>query len=229
MKKEIIKFYSDYKLYIFPAIVALSSLFLIIFAIYPQTVKLIEGQKTASDLINRSKFLDIKVVALESYDGTDLANKVGFVLNALPAEKDYGNILTLLSQLVSQSGFSIASINVGNSSGKVGNLDTFEVKLDIIGVQALLQTLLSNIESSPRLIRVKSIDVSSNQGKGNIAVSLALQVLYAALPQNFGAPDSPLPQLSQSDESLISTLEKSSAGTQITSGSSPRGKSNPFE
>lgn len=230
MKKEIAKFYSEYKLYIFPAIVALSSLFLVIFAIYPQTVKLIEGQKTASELINRSKFLDIKVAALESYDDTDLARKVGFVLDALPAEKDYGNILTLLSQLVARSGFSITSINVSTTTGKVGNVDSFEVKLDIIGMQAQLQTLLSNVESSPRLIRVRSIDVSSNQGHGNIKVSLALQVLYEALPNDFGTSDSPLPQLSQEDESLINTLERVSKVTPTTSGSSsPRGKANPFE
>lgn len=232
MKKDIVKFYSEYRIYIFPAIVALSSLFLIVFAIYPQTMQLIDGQKTASELINRSKFLDIKVAALESYDERDLSRKVGFVLNSLPAEKDYGNILTLLQQIVLQSGFSMTSVSVGNSAGKVGNVDSFEVKLDLIGSQGLLQTLLDNFDSSPRLVRIKSIDVSSNQSQQNIEVSLALQILYSALPQNFGKTDSPLLELNQKDEELISTLERSSGVMQGLSGDSsgsPRGKPNPFE
>ncbi len=232
MKKDIVKFYSEYRIYIFPAIVALSSLFLIVFAIYPQTMQLIDGQKTASELVNRSKFLDIKVAALESYDERDLSRKVGFVLNSLPAEKDYGNILTLLQQIVLQSGFSMTSVSVGNSAGKVGNVDSFEVKLDLKGSQILLQTLLNNFDSSPRLVRIKSIDVSSNQSQQNIEVSLALQILYSALPQNFGKTDSPLPELDQKDEELISTLERSSGAMQGLSGDSsggPRGKANPFD
>lgn len=228
MKKEITKFYSEYRLYIFPAVVALSSLFLIIFAIYPQAVQLIEGQKTASELINKSKLLDIKVAALESYDEADLSRKIDFVLNALPAEKDYGNIISLLQQIITQSGFSISSLAFSGSSGKMGNLDSFEVKLEVKGPQVLLQSLLDNFDSSPRLIRIKSIDVSSNQGQQVADISLALQVLYSALPQNFGDTDTPLPELNQNDESLIKTLENITTTTPVAP-ESPRGKSNPFE
>lgn len=227
MKKEINKFYSEYKLYIFPAVVTLSSLFLIIFAIYPQTVKLIENQKTATELINRSKFLDIKVTALEGYDEKDLERKVGLVLNTLPAEKDYGNVLTLLSQLVLQSGFSISSITIGNSAGKVGSAESLEVKMDITGPRVLLQTLLDNLDSSSRLVRVKSIDVSSSQG--SISVSLAVQVLYAGSPKDYGTIDSSLPELNQNDEGLISTLERLNKPVLESDVESPRGKANPFE
>ena len=46
MKKEdLIKFYTAYRAYIFPAGVALASIFLILFVIYPQTVKLFNNQK----------------------------------------------------------------------------------------------------------------------------------------------------------------------------------------
>ncbi|MDO8573527.1 MAG: hypothetical protein Q7R77_02125 [Candidatus Daviesbacteria bacterium] len=228
MKKEIIKFYSKYRLYIFPAIVSLSSLFLIVFAIYPQTMKLIAGQKSTEKLINRSKLLDIKVAALENLNDKDLSRKVELVLNALPPEKDFGNTFALLQQLVIQPGFSMTSITVSNSSAKVGNSDSFDVKLELKGPRILLSTILNNLDNSPRLIRVKSIDVSSNQGQQNVDVALALQVLYAALPQNYGMIDSPLPELSQNDEGLISTLESIKRTIPATA-ESPRGKSNPFE
>lgn len=231
MKKEtIIKFYSDFKLYIFPAVVALSSLFLIIFAIYPQTMKLIENQQSADNLIKKSKFLETKVTALEGYNGEDLSQKVRFVLASLPAEKDFGNIFELLQQLISESGFSIASISLGNSGTKIGNADSYEVKLEIKGSKAMFPILLNNLESSDRLIRVNSIDVASHQAAESLDASLSIGVLYSQMPQNFGAADSPLPTLSQKDEELLAKL---SAGRSVPQPeeqpSTARGKSNPFE
>lgn len=230
MKKEtIIKFYSNYRLYIFPAIVALSSLFLILFVIYPQTVKLINNQQTIGDLINKSKLIENKVVALESYDEEDLSRKVGFALVTLPADKDLVSILGLLPQLIVQSGFTIESISFGNTANKLGNSDSVEIKLEIRGAKIMFQTLLSNLENSPRLIRVNTIDISA-QSSQNMNAAVVVEVLYSLLPQNFGGTDSPLPELSQKDEQLLVRLARTSETVATFSAiESPRGKSNPFD
>lgn len=231
MKKEaVIKFYLRYKLYIFPAIVALSSLFLIIFAIYPQTVKLIDNQKIAGDLTNKSNFLETKALALESYDEKDLSQKVGVALNAFPTDKDYGNILGLLQGLTAQFGFTISAITVSTTSGKLENASSFEMKLEIRGPKALFQNLLANLESSPRIMRVKGIDVSSLQASEALGATIAVEVLYASIPQSFGLVDSPLPSLSQKDEELLAALSRT-ALTASSSAAQPsqRGKANPFE
>lgn len=232
MKREnLTRFYLIHRSRIFPVIVALSSLFLIVFVIYPQTTKLIDNQKAIGDLINKSKFLETKVVALEGYDGEDLSRKLGFVLTTLPADKDFGNILGLLQQLTARFGFSIDSITFSNRANKLENLGGLQVKLDIRGTKAMFPTLLNNLENSPRLVRINSIDIPSQQSSQAFQVSLEVEALYSQLPQNFGGVDSPLPQLSQKDEELIARLEKS--GETISSSSSaqlsPKGKSNPFE
>lgn len=231
MKKEtIIQFYLRYRLYIFPAIVAMSSLFLIIFEIYPQTAKLIENQKVAGDLTNKSKFLATKVVALENLNGEDLSQKVGIALNAFPADKDYGNILGLLQGLTAQSGFTISSIALGNTSGKLGNASSFEIKLEIKGPRNLFQSFLSNLENSPRIMRVSSIDISSTQAQEVLDAALVIEVLYSPAPQSFGTADSPLPSLSQKEEELLTTLSKTALTvTPSVSAPSQRGKANPFE
>lgn len=235
MKKEdILKFYQTYRLFIFPAVVALSSLFLILFVIYPQTAKLISNQEDANALFAKSKILATKATALESINSEDVSQKVSYALQALPAEKDYGNTLDLLQQLITQSGFSISSISFGSSS-KLGNTDGFEVKLELKGVKILLQSLLNNLENSPRLVRINSIDVASNQGNQAIDVSLAIEILYSQLPQNFGTADAPLPQISQAENELLATIARTTTTvttvtTSETGGvSSPRGKANPFE
>lgn len=231
IKKEVVtKFYYNYRLYIFPAVVALSSLFLIVFAIFPQTMKLISNQQLSSDLKNKSIFLENKVAALESYDAEDLSDKVGLVLASYPSDKDFGNILGLLQQQTSQFDLNVVSASLGGGSGRLGNTESYEVKLEMVGSRSLFSAFLNNLENLSRLIRVKGVDISSGQASA-ISVNLVVEVLYSKLPQTFGATDSPLPELSQKDEELLASLA-ATTGTVATPSAIPpsqRGKFNPFE
>lgn len=232
MKKEdLTKFYQTYKLYIFPTVVAVSSLFLILFVVFPTMSKLISGQKTSQDLITKSNFLETKVLALESLDSEDLSRKVGFALSVLPAEKDFGDILGLLQSLAGQTGFSISSISLGASGSKLTNTESYEVKMEIKGTRVLLPALINNIENSPRLMKIKKIDVSSGQSSQVIGVSLVVDVLYSGLPQTFGTADAPLPQLSEQDEQFLANMAQVGGETPAPSSTitAPRGKPNPFE
>lgn len=233
-----VRFYQTYKLYIFPTAVVLSSLFLIMFAIIPQTVKLINNQKTAGDLISRSKLLEDKAFALESYDEEDLSSKMRFALSAFPADKDYGSILGLLQQLVARSGFSLLSVTMGGAGNKLGKANSYPIKIQVTGARALFRTVLDNLENSPRLIRISSIDISSNQITQTIDASLEVGVLYSQLPQGFGTEESPLPQITKEDEQLLANLRgvseellrsEAPEATGSSMATSPRGKSDPFE
>lgn len=230
-KEEIIKFYSTYKLYIFPLIVILSSLFLIVFAIVPQTLKLLDNQKAIKELTNKSNFLETKASALGNFDENDLSQKIRVVMGAFPEEKDFGNILGVLQQLAGQSGYMINSISFANSGSKVGNVNSYGVILEVEGIKDLFKSLLSNLENSPRLVRVEAIDIDSNPASQNLNVSLRIDVLYAQLPADFGSADTPLPEIGQKDEEILTAL--SSTGTDVvpveSQSQSPRGKSNPFE
>ena len=231
MKRELLaRFYAQYRSVVFPAIVALSSLFLIVFAIYPQTVQLIQNRKTASDLINKSKFLETKVAALESYDEEDLSRKVTLVLGVYPADKDFGNILGLLQEKTSQFGFNITSLSLGNIGSKLGSSESYIVKMEVEGTKVLLPVLLNNLEDSSRLMRISTIDISSSQVSQALTVNLVVEVLYSKLPQAFGTADSPLPEITQKDDQAIVILaELSRISTPATASSSLRGKPNPFE
>lgn len=195
--------------------------------------KLISNQKTVGDLAFKSKFLDTKVSALESINAEDLSQNISLALQALPVEKDYGRALDLLQQMISRYGFSISSIALSNSSSKLGNVDGFEVKLEIKGARVMFQALLNNLEHSPQLLKVNNFDVMFSSGQQTLDASLAVEVLYSQIPQNLGAGDSSLPQISQKDNEVLSILAKSSAAVTIPSetggASSPRGKVNPFE
>ena len=112
-KEEIIQIYQKYRLYIFPAIVALSSLTLIIFVIYPQTVKLFTNQKAGEEFFNKSEILASKVQALESYDKQDLSRKLNAALSSYPSDKDFVSAMGLLQNIATGAGFSTVSMSLG--------------------------------------------------------------------------------------------------------------------
>lgn len=242
-KENIVKFYSNYRFYIFPAAIISASLFLIFFVIYPQTMQLLTSQKLSGDLLTKSKFLETKVAALENYDEVDLSQKIGYVMAKLPAEKDYSNILGLLQQLTAKSGFSITSIVIGNAGSKLGTVNSYDVKLEVLGTKALFPNLLNNLDNAPRLLRVNDMNVSSSPTSNVLEASLTVKVLFLELPQTFGTEDSPLPQISQKNEELLAKLVQtgevsiSAPTTPAVSTTqpsqpgelSPRGKANPFE
>src|SRR3989344_3830716 len=115
MISDLGKLYLTYRLYIFPIIVGISSLILIIIVIYPQTISLITNQSVASEVFNKSKFLDTKVSALESYDEVDLANKVDIALEFYPTEKDIIPVFAILQNVATQKGFIINTMSLGGS------------------------------------------------------------------------------------------------------------------
>lgn len=231
MKKDTInKFYSAYKLYIFPAIIILSGLILIIFIIYPQANKFIADQKVEQELLKKSSFLEDKAKILESYDQNDLRVNVGHALAAYPTERDFSNVFGLLQNLTSQSGYSLIAITLGGGSGKSGDSQTFLLKLEVIGSLSSTKNLISTLEDSPRIMRMNSMETTVGIDPNLVSTFLNLDVLYSSIPEVFGSIDSPLPELSQKDEELLARLAKAAPQTQPqTIQLGPRGKANPFE
>lgn len=233
MKKEVIsKFYQNYKLYVFPAVVILSSLILIILVIYPQVSKILADQKTEGEFLTKWEFLEAKAQDLESYDSQDLLTKVNLALISYPVEKDFVIGIGLMQNLTAAAGFSITSLIL---SPGVSKSQSYGIKLDILGPGVLLPSLLSDIENSPRLMRISNVETSAGADHQLITASLNVDILYSSAPGDFGTVDSPILQLSQEDEQALAKIAKVRASisqpsqTQTPTQFSPRGKSNPFE
>ncbi len=235
MKKDLIlKYYQDYKLYIFPIIVALSSLILIVFVIYPQIISFVNNNRVQGQIVTKSNLLEAKAQTLESYDEQDLRNKVNVVLDTYPTGKDYISALSLLNNIITQAGFSIVSMTVGSTSVKNTNSQSYNINLDISGPAELIPVLLNNIENSPRLMKVNNVEAVL--GKDRVStVSMTAEVFYSSVPKDFGGIETPVSELSQKEEEIIVKLAQaanSSRSTPSETGTTelgPRGKANPFE
>lgn len=239
MKKEIIskiistlvKVYQQYRLVIFPIAVVLSNLVLIVFIIYPQTSKLVFAGKIRKDTIKKSEFLVSKVEALESFNNTDLSQKVEYSLKSFPSEKDLASVMGILKEIMEKQSFNILSLRFGQGGTQSGSEQSYTVSLEILGPRALMSNLLNNIESSPRIMRVDRIEISTDKGGEIVNVNLGVNVLFSPLPQSFGTTDSPLAEFTQKDEELISKLAQTSVVLPPSQPTilGPRGKANPFE
>lgn len=232
MKKEnLIKFYQTYKIFIFPAIVALSSLILIIFVIYPQTIKLIQGIDVEENLNARSQILEAKAETLERYDEEDLQHKVSSVMLSFPPDRDFAEILGILQNLIESSGFNTASMTLGQNPVESNQAKSYIVKAEILGPRILLPVLVQNIESHIRIMKIHSVESTTSLDSQSVSVVLGVEVFYLPIPQTLGSIDSPLPELTEKDEELIARLAQNQLVTtpQIPTTLGPRGKANPFE
>lgn len=231
MKKEtILKFYSTYKLYIFPVAVLVSCLILIVFVIYPQLVSLISNNKISAELQKKMDFLEVKAQTLVEYDEVDLSSKLDYALSYFPADKDFVNALGLLQSITSQSSFAILSFALGTQT-EVKGAQGYSIKLEVKGAKALLPNLLSGIESSNRVMRVATLEVKSLPD-GSTDAFLGIDVLYSSAPQTFGSADSSLPTLTEEDEQLLAKLAREGVIQRqpaVTTPTVPLGKSDPFQ
>ncbi len=234
MKKELLlKFYSKYKQIIFPVAVALSSLILIALVILPQTIKLISNQKTGSELLTKSQFLEVKAQSLETLDLEDLSKKVQYALNVYPPDRDFGNVLGIIQNLTNKAGFTMLAFNLGGSAKD--SAQNYGITIQLVGPRQLIPAMLQALENEPRLMRVESIEINKGLEGDGVELSLGVAVLYSPLPQNLGTVDSILPELSQKEEEILIRL--ATTGEQVgitvleseTIPATGRGKANPFE
>ncbi|MBI2020287.1 type 4a pilus biogenesis protein PilO [Candidatus Daviesbacteria bacterium] len=229
MNKEALgKFYYAYRLYIFPLVIGLSCIILIILVIYPQISKLISNRKVEGELKDKTILLEAKAEQLESFDAQALSKRVDYVLSSYPAEKDFATTVGLIPQIAANSGFSVTSLNFASSSSE--GEKNYRVSLDVIGPGSLIDTFVSDIESSARLMRVSNLEISAGRSGDEINATIGIDVLYSSLPAEFGTVDTPLPEFSAKDEDVIAKLAQTApAVATVFISSGPKGKTNPFE
>lgn len=230
-KEQINALYHKYKFYIFPAVIGISSLILIAFVIYPQIMKLLDDNNLEQNIAKRSQFLEVKAEELEMLDEDELTNRVNLATGILPPDRDFGNVIEVLQRLTGSLGFTLISVQLGQTtSGRKTDATGFVTKVELIGPQAVLGRLINDIENGPRIMKIQGIELSSNPISGAASVTLSLDVFYSGLPKTLGNLDAPLPKLSSKEEELISKLARSySPPSTQEAESSPRGKLNPFE
>lgn len=231
-KEQLSKIYLKYRFYIFPVIIVVTSLVLIVFVIYPQSMALVNGFGELQQKSNKLQVLKLKASDLEGLNEIELTQKINILLTALPSDKEYPSLIGVLKGLGSQLGITLSSIQIGQAVSTSNSGSSFIVNLEITAPQTLISRLATSIESSPRVMKVRSIDLSYNKSTNLVNGIFVLDVYFVPLPTTIGSAESPLPKLSEKDQQTIDNFTRSTPSlsqSSIPATVSARGKVNPFE
>ncbi len=222
-------FYAKYKIIVYPVVLGIASLMVIIFIIFPQLGVLLSSQDTINKSAERLKILEVKAEDLKVVDESGINKKLQTAILALPEDKDFTTVISLIRILVAQSGMELTSLQLGQLQGGVSNLNGFSVKMEVKGLMQTFSNLLKIVDNSSRVMRISSIEV--NVVSGNTATAtLGVDVYYSPFPKDLGNIEVSLPRLNQEEENLLANIAKSQiASLSGTPALLPRGKVNPFE
>lgn len=221
--------YNKYRIIIFPALVVMVGILLIVLVIYPQSIKLLNNNKAYGGLVDQNKFLDVKAQELQSYDIQDLQKKVNISLTALPSDQDYAEVINILENLVDTAGFNLVSLSFGSGKQTENGRSLFSVRLEAIGPKSALNSLLTNIESSYRPMKVSSFDINSSGSGDTLNAIISIDIFFQPLPSSLGGVNSPVPKFTDKDEQLLNILARSTSAGLNTLILPARGKLNPFQ
>lgn len=221
-------FYDQYKIFIYPLLVGLSSLFLILFLILPQIKGFLSGRENLQEAKENLKILTAKAEDLAAINEDTLRQKLGVALAALPPEKDFAQVLGVLQDVAQVSGVSLTSIQVGQAQAASAG-GSISVKAEVVGSKFVLAAFLRNVETASRVMKVGGVELAFSRTQDSADASILVDVFFAPTPQALGAVTESLPQITTEDEAIISSLSKAPVSTFSAVPSPTRGKSNPFE
>lgn len=234
-KETLIKFYTQYKLVIFPVLVAVSSLLIIALVIYPSLSELLSSNQKLDNLRSQGKSLEVKAAELAQIDRTQLSNNLRVTLSALPTDQDYVSAIGVVQALSSATAYNITAMQIVANlpSGLPSKIPGFTLRMEMVGPRVTLNTFLGAVESSPRAMKVTGFEATPSRAGDAINVTVNIAVFYSPSPRSLGSADTPLPQFTAEDQTVITNLAKASTIINqspgvITGGTSSKGKSDPF-
>lgn len=230
--QRIFEFYKKYRIIIFPVVSSIAGLVLIATIIVPQLLKLVENNSSYIQITEKNSFLETKAQELSSIDSTDLQRKVNISFLALPAYKDLAEVIGLLQKTISQSGFSLVSLQFGKDT-TISGQQAFRVIATVQGASTAFSSLMESVEHSYRPMKINSIEITNPRNSQEIVGTLNIDVFYTSIPNALGSVEAPLPKLDAKDEEVIANLSRVAPRSEINitdfATTSPRGKENPFE
>lgn len=225
-------FYIKYKQYIVPFAVIVSALLISILVTIPQFLRLFETFKTIEELTTKKQFYKEKSEQLEQMDLTTYQQDLDLALIALPVDKDIPGVTGEILTALSGSGLSLDGITFSNSPAESQKVQEFGMKVDVVGTRENLRNFLNRIKVTPRIIKLSYLETGKARG-GEISASVGFVTLYQQLPENIGAVDEPIAQLSPENAKILADIKSRAGSIPTTVSSDPGtsgsiGKLNPF-
>ena len=217
------------------AVTILVVLLIILNIIIPQFQNWFSIQDESIATRDRVAILNSNISLMSSLNKDTLENKRKLVLAALPAEKDFGEIINAVSVSSLRSGVSVDDFAFGlgpiaSTSGikaKGGtDIDSIALTLMIKGNIDSVKSFIKEMQEKVPLSEVVSVD--SGSGGGTTTLSY---LFYSKIYRPLKAPiDQPIPPISTDNTAMLNTLSKwnSDIGTSLDQSPPPPSSSVPL-
>ena len=213
--------------------------FLTLFVLIPKFQEIMsflsEGKKQ-TEKINQ---LSQKLAGLQTLSEAELFDSASLLLEALPAEKDFGNILRIIRKNASESNLSLESFKsspgvVSTASSSLEESGSMKLLITYTTSLSGLKNFLGLLDKSLPIISVESLKLTSPVSTVSASMfiegNMTISSLAKPLPKSLGGIEKPLTKLSSQETDLIEELrsyiryqsEVAPAGSVVI------GKENPF-
>lgn len=231
--------YLKYRFIIWPVIVGISSILILAVVVIPQLLTYLNIKNQIGQTKDQSQNLEAKAAELQNIDGLSTQKDLKVVFTVLPTDQDIPRAIMILQDMVAGSGLSLKSTTFGypgSSSKKTSDGSSFLLNITVSGQINLLRDFLIELQNSPRVFQVESIDVQFQKTQGAIEAELPLSVFYQPTSGELGDLNQPLPKISDENKKLLSKLSQTvdqidifQDNIEVSSASVPMGKDDPFE
>lgn len=224
---------AKYQDFILPLASILFTFLILILITIPQLSTLLETYKTLTEVNTKQDEEKGKLARLETINQKVYKDNLNIALIALPAEKDIPGIIDQILIMLSGSGMHLSGINFSNTPDNSSNIPNLQVRLDITGDDEQLRSFLSKAKSSPRVIKINSIQYGKTLQDNKIQASLNILAFYQELPANIASNIPTVPLLSEEDNKLLLEIKQKQVSipvlSELDSSKVKTGKDDPFQ
>lgn len=222
--------FAKYRYIIFPVISCTISFALLIFVVFGQISNSLKQQAEISDLQKKVVELTKKNSDLERIDDTSFAKYLNTSLMALPEEKDITGVIGQLLYLLQSNNLNLDNLNFSSVTPE-GNLETYQIRLEIQGSSPEIRNFIDNLNSVPRIVKLNNLELNSNRNTQKVQAVISLKTYFKKQPSAIGGAEEPLIKPTEADLKLLSKIEEKIKIIPLASSqdaTSPKGKSDPF-
>jgi len=233
--KELSINFKEIKPYLLPA----GGIFVIIFFSLTVFKNILNNWLKLRGQISKKKekitLLTQKASQLEELDEQELQVQVNQLEILLPSKKAVLNAIISLSSLARETNVVLKNVtfkSFGDIETTKINENTFQLSFIIEGKMININVFFNRIVKIAPIMEIQDLGVSGllakdQEQKTIPSLSLKVNVFFKPTPQQIGAVDQPLPQITATEEKIINEAKKY-IQAEIMKGQSPIGKDNLF-
>ena len=231
MKTQLTAIWVKYQIYIWPILGGGISIGLLAIVIIPQLFKVFETNKKIAETNQKIGLLNKKVSDLKQINLTEYKDNYSRLNTVLPTQVDVPSAISQIQSLAANSNTQIVSFSVALPSADA-KTDNFSISLEFKGTSDAIKNFIEQLKKAPRIMTIKTIDMSADKTASVFNVSLNLQTYYQQQKTVLSSVEDKITLLSDKDKEALQNIDISVRSIPIVSEETitgPKGKLNPFE